>query len=214
MSVKKLMVLVGAVLLILSLGTAAMAATIYLDQSLGGKIDNSIYSKDYNPYYLGLDIPLSSWQIELNYNYGTWKYPGNTADCTNYTAKFGYSFVNIEAARVGVNLGDYYMEYKGQNGGISKFNNDITLGLEANFKLSPSFKLKLFWDDFVSGKYNMNGTDYDIKTLQMYQAKFTWMFAKSWGLDFGYLGGVQQAKFGSLNKVTLTNYILGFSYSF
>ena len=213
---KRLISCLLLVVIILFSASGVMAATIYLDGTVGAQMDNTLGKWDYNPIYAGVDIPLGNWKISAEYTPET-KWWQNIEQVSGYTIKGGYSFVNNDNVRIGLNLGVYYQNFNGPTY-YYRYNNDTTIGLDGSFKLSNKFKLDLSYDNFLSGnaieKYSNSTTTttYDIKTLQTGKIKCTYLFNQNWGISLGYRSIIEQAN--GWNKFTFGGANLGLLYQF
>jgi hypothetical protein len=109
---KKLIGCLLVAVMMLSFATGATAATIYLDGTFNSKMDNTQGKWDYNPIYAGVELPIGNWQISAEYTPET-KWWQNIENVSGYTIKGGYSFVNNDNVRIGLNLGMYYHNFNG-----------------------------------------------------------------------------------------------------
>lgn len=161
-------------------------------------------------------IPIDNWKISVEYSpEATWYQ--NVEKVSSYTIKGGYMFVNNDDIQFGCNLGIYYLNSSGPKYHYG-YNNDLTIGLESTFKLSDQCKLNLSYDSYLSGNAIDHSditnitTKYDVKTIQTYEIKFTYLFNESWGASIGYRGLAEQAE--GWNKFTWSGANIGFSYRF
>lgn len=213
---KRLIVLFLALSIWLSLAQVVSAATIYLDGSLNGKLDNTVFEDDYNLMSLGADIPFDNWKISLEYFSGTWKWHYYDYDVSGYTLKAGYALINSDSTQLYLNLGLYRQDFDSNIEDLC-FNNDLTIGMESVFNLSNKVNLDLSYDTLLTGHYQNSlypGENFDIQTLELYKIDLNYRVTDNLGFALGFRSTIEKPKPGIFYKFTLSSFTLGMRYYF
>jgi hypothetical protein len=179
---KKILVFAVTVIMILSLTTGVMAATVYLDTGVNGKAATGSSQWDStNVFQLGFKAPVDQWFVGLDYSTLTVK-DSSDSQGWNYDIKGGYSFVNNNSSRVSATLGYYHQDIR----------NDIlvsavTLGLDSQFKIAKNFYLEAEIDCALAGKdYQYYGVTGTLDSASDYKVKLNYFLNRNFGVSLGY----------------------------
>lgn len=178
---KRILVFVITVIMILSMATSVMAATVYLDTGVNGKAAMDTQWDSANVFQFGFKVPVDQWFVGLDYSTLTVK-DGLDSRIWNYDIKGGYSFVNNNAARVTATVGYYHQD----------FDNDylvsaVTLGLDSQFKIAEDLYLEAEVDCALAGKdYQHNGVTGTLNSASDYKVKLNYFLTRNFGVSLGY----------------------------
>jgi outer membrane receptor protein involved in Fe transport len=202
----KKIVIMLVTLLLLSLASNTLAATLSLDYLADGKykLDDNSWNIDGN-YKIGLDLPLERWKIGLEYWRGEINSLGK-ADVYSFTAKYGYAFINNDKARV-----DALICYGNSN--TMEINGLISVGIDTELKLSDNAVINGSFIYGVAGKEGkLLNLKIDLDETYDFNIRYDYYFTQNYALSLGYLSSTVKAE--GIPDQTITAYTVGVTYKF
>lgn len=180
---KLLLVLFMSCLMVLGSAVSASATGVYADFMIGGKVEDDWYGDgDANDTYIGIDLPIDEFLINLELLTGDWDQRGNrNDDFSGYDLKGGYRILNDRDLRMYLTLSSYHRDFKDSGQEFS----GILLGADAIANLSKKATLQGSIGFSLSGRFEQDGYHHDADLLNL-KLKLNYLLAKDIYASLGY----------------------------
>lgn len=210
---KKVLVLVLALILTLGLASVSMASTVYLDVMADGKVDDgTVY--DLSQTSIGLDMPQDEFKFGFDYSNGTIDINSYDVDTFSFFLKGGYALIDDKQLRLDVTAG-YYDRDLDFNNGLELSSYSFMLGFDAKLNLDKKAWLDFSYSFALAPEVKLstpNGSDSgDLDSISLLNCKFNFLLTNEFGGSFGYRSETLE---GGSDEMTFSGFTLGVFYKF
>ena len=180
-----LLLLVTSLILCMAATTpAADTGRVYVDTMIGGTVKNDDLGLDgdANETYIGFELPVDKFKLNLELLTGNWEREAGDLDLKGYEIKGGYQVLKNKDLQMYITLSDYNRE---SNDYPKPEFSGILLGADVISNLSPKINVEGSLGFSLSGKYEDDIGDEDANLL-LFKAKLNYMITKDVYASVGY----------------------------